>query len=486
MAGIRIEGNTSGAVAEVDSNNHLRVVLPPSGSMAGYAVMVSENDDGSLMVGGAKLRRSPTISADKRLGVGIDTPVFDQTFQSATQDTGVWKHAFTTMTVTQAGGFATFNANATTTTTTGCYLQSWRYFSLSNCGGLRASFLGSISTAFPANQVLEIGMFLGTITTAPVDGVWFQYTSAGLIGVLNYNGVITTTAALNTSLLTANNVVEFEIRMYTATTEFWLEGQHLGDIPTPAGNPAPFMTSTLPMCVQMRNSGAVSGPQTFKLGHTSVDLRDVFYNMSFETVTAGMGGMGSQATQGNTMGSTALLTNSQAAGAGAVMTNTTAAIGSGLGGQFSVLPTLAAGTDGVLCSYQCPVGTVNIEPRTLMIRGVKIHGCVTTVLVGNASSVTYAFSLAYGHNAVSLATAEGASFSTNTTKAARRVPLGFESYAAAAALGTMGSTGGVYMSFNAPIAVNPGEFVAICAKNLGVVTTTGVITFYVSFDSYWI
>ena len=55
--------------------------------------------------------------------------------------------------------------------------------------------------------------------------------------------------------------------------------------------------------------------------------------------------MSYQGQTGQTLGSTALYTNNLAAGAGAVMTNTTAALGSGLGGQFSALPTLAVGTD---------------------------------------------------------------------------------------------------------------------------------------------
>jgi hypothetical protein len=192
------------------------------------------------------------------------------------------------------------------------------------------------------------------------------------------------------------------------------------------------------------------------------------------------GKMGSQGQSGQTMGSTALLTNSLAAGAGAVMTNTTAALGTGLGGQFSALPTLAVATDGILCSFLNPAATAAIPGKTLYIRGVKIQGAVTTVLAGNATPVIYALSLAYGHNALTLAQAEGAG-----TKAARRVPLGYETYAAAAALGSLGSASGVYMPFTAPIAVNPSEYVAVVAKNLGAVTTTGVITFLVTFDSYW-
>jgi hypothetical protein len=189
--------------------------------------------------------------------------------------------------------------------------------------------------------------------------------------------------------------------------------------------------------------------------------------------------MGSQGTNGNTMGSTALLTNNLAAGAGAVLTNTTAAAGVGLGGQFSVQPTLAVGTDGILQSYQVPVGSINITPRTLVIYGIWLQGCVSTVLVGNATAVAYEYSLAYGHTNVSAATAEAVA-----AKAPRRDALGFESYAAAAPVGTTGQ--GIYRSFTSPKIVNPGEFIQILAKNLGVVTTTGVITFTVGFDSAWV
>lgn len=486
MSGFRISGNTSGNVAEVDSDNNLHVTLPQDDSKAGHALLLSENDPGTL-TGGVSLRRGPSTSVDKRLAVGLDTPLFDQTFQSTTQDTGAWRYQFTTMTSTQGGGYLLMNSGDIGTTTTGCVIQSWRYFALLNDGGLRVSFVGAVTNVFPANQVLLMGLFLGTTPTAdPVEGVYLQYTSAGLIGIVNYNGASASTAVLDSSLITANNTVEFELRIYSSVVEFWLEGNYLGSLTTPAGNPTTFMYAALPASVQLMNTGTVTGSEQFKLGRVSVTQRDISVNIPFEHQQAAMGSMGSQGQQGNTMGSTALYTNSLAPGAGAVMTNTTAALGSGLGGQFSALPTLAANTDGVLCSYQVPAGTVNIKPRTLMIRGVKIQGAVTTVLAGNATPVIYAFSLAYGHTAVSLATAEGASFSTATTKASRRIPLGYESYAAAAALGTLGSTNGVYMPFEAPIAVNPGEFVAITAKNVGVVTTTGVITFLVTFNSYWI
>ena len=167
------------------------------------------------------------------------------------------------------------------------------------------------------------------------------------------------------------------------------------------------------------------------------------------------------------------------------MTNTTAALGTGLGGQFTWQPTLAVGTDGILCSYLNPVGSVNQTPRTMMITGVRIQSAVsTTALTGGP--VVEAYSLAYGHTALTLATTESGSFTTATAKAPRRIALGFESFASAAAVGAMSAGDAVHMSFASPIPVNPGEYIAIVAKNLGVVTTAGVITSLVTFDGYLI
>ena len=176
------------------------------------------------------------------------------------------------------------------------------------------------------------------------------------------------------------------------------------------------------------------------------------------------------------MGSTALYTNNLASGAGVAMTNTTAALGVGLGGQFSALPTLAVGTDGIVCSYQVPVGSSLIPAKTLYITRLTINSAVTTVLAGGA--VLYAYSLAYGHTNVSLATTESA-----TAKAPRRLPVGFQNFPANSAVGTLANI--IDLDLTSPIVVQPGEFIQLVAKNLGVVTTTGVITFIVSFGGYW-
>lgn len=52
-----------------------------------------------------------------------------------------------------------------------------------------------------------------------------------------------------------------------------------------------------------------------------------------------------------------------------------------------------------------------------------------------------------------------------------------------AATGTLGQR--IDIDLATPIPVCPSEFIQLVAKNIGTVTTTGAITFLVSFGGYW-
>ncbi len=180
------------------------------------------------------------------------------------------------------------------------------------------------------------------------------------------------------------------------------------------------------------------------------------------------------------MGSTAALSNAAIAAAAAL--SNTAALVTGLGGSAAILPTfatvgLSAAGDGIVFSYQNPAGSINQTPRTLIITGVQVSSVCSTTLVGGP--VNYSFSLAFGGTAVSLATAESA-----TAKAPRRLAMGSQNYASAAAAGTTGGAD-IVRVMQSPIVVNPGEYIQLCARNLGSVTTAGVIVVSCGFDCYW-
>jgi hypothetical protein len=95
---------------------------------------------------------------------------------------------------------------------------------------------------------------------------------------------------------------------------------------------------------------------------------------------------------------------------------------------------------------------------------------VTTALTGGPLIVTYA--LGFGSSASSLATTETTTFTATTTKIARRIPLGLQTLAATAAVGTLSPGFQVDLS-GSPIPINPGEYLHIIIRCLGTNTSAG-------------
>lgn len=492
-------GNNTANLVNVDGNNDLMVTTPQVNTRYGGVTGVPnyvgasriffENEAGTLS--GTSMLISPMVTYDDNLQFGLMTPLFEYSFNGAAQDTGLWYFATTTMTASQGGGFLLFNASNIGTTTTGEYMQTKRVFNLTGNAGLRVGMIANITLAIAANQVIYFGLGIpASATTAPTDGIWFQYSSAGLIGVLAYNGTLTQTGALPTAnpvTIPINTNVQLQIRIHDRICYFMYDGNIIGSIATPAGQGTPFMYDALPLFVQQINTGTVSGStwMQLKVATTFVDQLDSQLTKPYPHIQAAKGLCAYQATQGGTMGSTSNLTNSMATGAGNALANATVnAAYVGLGGQITYQPTLTASTDGILCSYQNPAGSVNQTPRTLYITGVRIQSVVSAAFTGGPVYAVY--SLAFGHySSVSLATGEQTSFTSGTTKMPRRIPLGFEIFPITSAIGQVSTTNcPVQMTFLSPIVVNPGEYVQIAAKNVGTVTSGGTITSMVVFDGY--
>jgi len=478
-------GSSTSGKANVDSNYNLTVNTPLVEAQAGYITIQAELDDGEVV--GTRTVRQPTASIFNRLAVGIDTLQFSDYFNATAQNTAIWKSAATTFTFGfGTGGYLVFNNSSVTTTAAAQIYQTYRTFSFEGSTPLLFEF-SEIRTAIPAtNQQAEAGFFLansGSAPYTPTDGVYFRFNSNGVFGVLNFNGTETVQQLLTSGQIVINDNTSYRIIINHYRIEFWGASATsdprilLGVIPVPSANGPAFSSLNIPAALRLYHSGTAGSAVQFKVANVVVVEMDTNQSKPAAHQLNGMGLMPYQGQNGGTMGTTALYSNSLAPGAGAAMTNTTAALGTGLGGQFSTLPTLTANTDGIICSYQNPATTVTQTGRTLYITGVRIQSMVTTVLVGGP--VQYFYSLAFGHTAASMATAESV-----IAKAPRRVSLGMETYVSAAAVGVLGSVG-VFMPFSSPVVVNAGEFVAIIAKNVGTVTTTGVVTFLISFDCYY-
>lgn len=480
-------GNNTAGLQNVDNGYNARVALPQVKTPAnvdesiyvGAVRNFSENDAGIYT--GSPYLKSPETSIDYRLRTGMDTIMFTDSFNALTQNTTLWSYTFVTMTCSQGGnGYLQFGTVQGTTSAHGCFMRTFQYFPVIGTAPIAIEFSGGIFGAdLVAGEIFLSGLGLPSSAIAiPTDGVWYKWTNAGLSGVLSYNGVLTETGILPfTQVL--GTTAKYVIVVSEQEIEFWVDDDLLQKIQVPNANGQPFQGRALPAFMQRYNTGVVSNIATIRITDITVTLMDIASNKLWSHQTAGMGQHLLFGQDGQAQGKTTLWANNTAPTAVA-LSNTTASF-TGLGGIVAVLPTLAVNTDGKLITFQNPVPSINITGRNMYITRVTINGAVSVILAGGA--VVYALALAVGHTNTSLATTESASFANNTTHAPRVIPLGMQSYPATAPVGTIG--GQIDVNFDTPLVVRPSEFIDIVARNIGIVTTTGAITFVVSFGGYW-
>lgn len=474
MALIDTGSSTSGK-ANVDTDFQLLVRTNTDPAKAGAAILFVENDDGTYMTD--PYYKSPEVDEDYRLRVATDFILDTDSFYYATQNTGKHRYGNTTQTITWGTGGLTLNGAGVTTTATGCEIRTWAPFPVYGSGNTYCETLVGF-TAQPTNNVIVefgLGITNNTGTAAPSDGIFFRLTSAGMQCVVSFSGSETTASVPGAFTYANNDVDNYQIVSTLREAEFWINSTRVAKIEVPTAAGTIYSSSSLSWFAQQRHPGVASAVLQTKIYNYLVAVGGI--GNTIEDAAVGNILMGSyQGLSGGTMGSLALYTNS-ANPTAAVPTNTTAALGSGLGGQFWETDTLAVTTDGIISSFQVPAGTVAIPGRRLLIKGVTISSFVQTALTGGGYVAQW--SLAFGHTAVSLATAEAA-----TTKAARRVPLGHQSVAAAATALTLYNP--IYIPFTSPVVVNPGEFVQTVKKKIGTAPSAGVIGHTITFDYTWL
>jgi hypothetical protein len=472
--------------ANLDAGGNIKTALTNDPDYVGSVRMMCENDDGTVR--GTPYLKSPEVSQDFRMRVGVDTMLFTDTFNATTQNPSLWKHSFATMTMTQSAGFLNVNAAGTSTASGNyAYLQSWRYFPLFGTAPLAVEFTGQFN-AFPtANEVFQAGLGVTTGAADPVDGVWFELTSAGLYGVQRYNsGVATKTelvSSANLSSLPLNTNAKYVVVIGERELEWWINDTLYAESNIPNANGQPFLTSALPVFMQKYNAALVGSPTNMivKIGDVSVTLMDIATNQTWANQMSQCG-LGMQQLNGGSAGSPQVQWSNTALPTAAAATNTTAALGAFIGGIFLMNAPATSATDVIIASYLNPLGGVNQTPRTMKLRGIKID-CVNTVVAVATTASVFAVAVAWGSSALTLAQTETASFANNTVKARRIQPIGVISFPVAAPVGAQAT--GIQFDFEAPLIINPGEYVQVVAKILvGTATATEVFQWIVSPNLY--
>jgi len=494
-----IAGGSSGNLAEVDSNNQLKIALPLTASKMGGALMMSQCDAGQAL--GLPLVLSPESDIDYRLRVSQDCILDEEIFNYTAQNTG--KHTVVASATNLAPSWTTtgYNTNPTNVVTSGsgATFQTYAFFPQVATAVFSCDMLLSFSALPTSNTIIDFGLFIGGASNpfAPTDGVYFRLNSGGLQGVVNFGGVETSTGIFpltnntGTWAYVPNQKYQFIIYSTNTNVQFWVnDGTNngtnrylLGVIPTPAGQGTPFQSVSLPWHIRHAIAGGTAGAglncivarYCVQLGAVvNPDTISASCSRTLGTYQGLSGG-----TMGSLMGGT-VTTGTIANPSAAVPTNTTNALGiAGLGGYVWETVTLAAGTDGILIAYQVPAGTVSVQGRRLKISGVSLASFVQTVLVGGPCNQRYY--LAFGHTSVSLQTAEA-----STTKAPRRVNLPFiQAVTSAQAVNTLISQNMYDYKFVNPVYVNPGEWVSLVMSRIGTTLSSGTIAHQICFDYSW-
>lgn len=477
MAGFRIVGpEYSGGVMEVDASNNgfARLASSADPSIVGANLNFSQVDAGTIT--GTNYLVSAETDDDRRLRIALTCVLCQETFDYTAQNTG--KHTYSNTGMTAGWAIGAMSTNSGNSVASGDGMTFSTYATFPIVGTLAMDIIAAFSAQPVTNTTVDFGLFIPDVgpAYAPLDGAYFRLTSAGLFGVINYNGTETVSTSFGLTYTTAQKY-HGRIVISESHVEFWVNGVLYRTVNTPSGNGAPVASAALPFSIRHAIAGgAASGAiqlNTSSYGVTSTGL--YFYR---ELATIGNATYGAyQGLSGGTMGSLANYANS-AAPTPAIPTNTTAALGTGLGGQVTETEsnTFALTTDGIILSYQNPAGTVSVQGRRLRLTGVTIQSYVQTALTGGPYIAQW--SLAFGHTLLPLNTAEA----TNA-KAPRRIPLGLQALVATAAANTVLQT--VQIKLQEPVYINPGEYIAVVKKKIGTIATAGAINHAICYEYAW-
>jgi hypothetical protein len=454
------------------SSGHAKVQLASAATpaMVGAVRIFSENDSGDAT--GTAYLASPETDQDARLRVSQDVCLESDNFYAAAQNTGKYRAGNATLTHSSTATGQVLNAGSSTAVG-GAEFRSYAHFPFYGSGFTYVELIVALSNQPVTNSIFEAGAFIGngSGSAAPSDGVFARHTSSGWLGVASFNGT-ETIVPFPASAYANNQSLKLQIVGNNRHCDFWIDGVYMGFVESSSTSTATlFSSAALPWCAQYRQPGVAGGVMQARLCNIVVAVGGILPTVDFDDVGNLMHGS-YQGTTGNTMGTIVNYANS-ANPTAAVPTNTTAALGTGLGGQFWETDTLAANTDGIIDSFQVPAHSIAAPGRRYVLKAVTIDSYIQTALTGGGYNAQW--TLAFGHTAASLATAEGA-----TAKAPRRVVLGAQSVAAGAAALTQLSR--VTQTFTRPVVVNPGEFVAVVKKKVGAAPSAGVVAHLIHFD----
>lgn len=477
--GFQVESGVGPAqLNEIDSANALKSALAKTKLEAGYAVTIGERDDGS--VSGQPARSPFEVSPFGRMRMGLDTMLFNEQWTGTAIDTTRWKTTATTMTLSAANQIVNMNSGSNQAAGTSIVISTQRAFPVWGGFTLWCDVNLQFSNVPVRGNVCDFGFFAATGTAAPTYGAFFRLGSDGkLRGVVVRGRAVKETNDVNFSSDVGFQVTRnYLIGINRSCITFWIDDILVGQVDLTSQFSSMCVEGSLPFSVREYNQTAVLNAQQIRVGAVNISAGDYHGTKRHEHIMSGMGSSAYQNQSPTAPGSTSNLTNSTGAAlpAAAVPTNTTAALGTGLGGWFFEIETLAANTDGIISSYQVPAIATGSGNKTLYITGVRIESyCISSFVLGGYTAF---WTICFGHTSVSLATAN-----TATSRAPRRQFAGLMQVPSGAAFAS--KLGSLTVKFDSPLVVEPGQFIQAVKRKVGTVPGGGTTMHGIVFDGYF-
>jgi hypothetical protein len=475
----KIIGYVSGNGVEVDSNNKLLVNLPTDYSQSGGVVLVSRVNESTDPIGTSS-ERALEASPDYRLRTGIDTSIFNLSFEGTTAGSyrGVLAENATTMTSSISNGFYILNSASATASGNSIRINSYPTFELNGSYPTYIETWFRVVNVSASNVVTEIGAgYITGATSAPTDGVFLrQNASNQWQAIVNFNG--TETVATISKTISDSVTYHLGIVIHNEEAQFWIDDELCANIPVPTTQPSMMNSRFVQWNARIYNSGIATLGKQLQIGFVNVSSGDQNLSLDYATQKVLNGGSSIQTPTGTvTLAQTGNYTNS-AAPSSATLSNTAAGYTT-LGGQFQFAAVAGAETDYALFGYQVPAGSATQAGRSLLIRGITIDTFNTVVAVATSATVMQ-WTIGVGSTAVSLATADA-----SAARSPKRTYLGLQTFPVGAAVGA--SAAQINVQFDSPLVCEAGSFVHIILKMpIGTATATEIFRGVVGVNAYFI
>lgn len=449
----KIVGSTSGFVAEVDSTNNLRVVTPIVKDQAGFTRLTNGLYGVNVGDGG-------------RLSVGSDTPLLYEDVNGASLNTNNWITANTTMTIAVASAFIVLNSAAITTLSTHCNITSIKQIHQFTDFATTLRWLAKTPNVPQTNATMEMGMGFVATTGAPTSsGAFFRWSIDGLF----YACVMWSGTELKTSIAipSINTVHSFEIKVGHGGVDFYVDDVYMTTV-SPAANAVPMVPTRIPLFARVYTAASAPAvaPQLF-ISMAVANLSNMNAGRTWHGTLACLG----QGHPTNPVTTFSQLTQWANGAQPSTITPANAASTAYTtpGGLYVMTALAASVTDVAVFAFLVPTG------YQMIIKGIWITINNGVVAVATSATILEWF-LAVNSSALTMATADG----TNTWQP-RRVPVGVQSFAIAAAVGAEGRE--IQRTFEVPVICESGRYVHVGFKPLsGTATATELFNGMVGID----